>query len=61
MLIPGVATKVGRHIAAPYADTWSCYKGGETHCGTCGTCYERKEAFELAGVPDPTEYGGEGD
>jgi 7-cyano-7-deazaguanine synthase len=37
-------------------ETWSCYKGGETHCGTCGTCTERKEAFILAKVPDPTEY-----
>ena len=53
--------QLGTALQVPYADTWSCYKGGETHCGTCGTCYERKEAFELAGVPDPTEYGGEGD
>jgi 7-cyano-7-deazaguanine synthase len=40
----------------PFADTWSCYKGGERHCGTCGTCVERREGFELAGIPDPTEY-----
>ena len=39
-----------------YAHTWSCYKGGEIHCGTCGTCVERREAFLLAGVEDPTEY-----
>src|SRR5437764_7371504 len=51
----------GTVLQVPYADTWSCYKGGERHCGTCGTCYERKEAFELAGIPDPTEYRGEGD
>jgi 7-cyano-7-deazaguanine synthase len=38
------------------ATTWSCYKGGDIHCGTCGTCYERREAFQLAGVTDPTEY-----
>lgn len=31
-------------------------KGGEKHCGKCGTCVERKEAFELAGIADPTEY-----
>jgi 7-cyano-7-deazaguanine synthase len=37
--------------------TWSCYQGDRiTHCGKCGTCVERREAFELAGVPDPTEY-----
>jgi len=36
--------------------TWSCYKGGELHCGVCGTCRERRAAFRAAGVPDPTEY-----
>jgi 7-cyano-7-deazaguanine synthase len=36
--------------------TWSCYKGGAKHCGTCGTCVERKEAFSLAGVKDETVY-----
>jgi 7-cyano-7-deazaguanine synthase len=37
--------------------TWSCYQGDRVvHCGKCGTCVERREAFELAGVPDPTEY-----
>jgi 7-cyano-7-deazaguanine synthase len=40
----------------PFADTWSCYKGGEKHCGRCGTCVERREAFDLAGVTDPTAY-----
>jgi len=40
----------------PFADTWSCYKGGAIHCGRCGTCVERIEAFALAGVDDPTEY-----
>jgi len=38
------------------AKTYSCYEGKEKHCGKCGTCVERKEAFELAGVEDPTEY-----
>ncbi|HEY3144424.1 MAG TPA: 7-cyano-7-deazaguanine synthase QueC [Acidimicrobiales bacterium] len=46
----GVATGV------PFAETWSCYVGGELHCGRCGTCVERREAFELAGVSDPTVY-----
>ena len=40
----------------PFAETWSCYKGGTRHCGRCGTCVERREAFHLAGVADPTEY-----
>lgn len=47
----------GAELGIDYARTWSCYKGGAVHCGTCGTCVERREAFELAGVPDPTEYG----
>ena len=40
----------------PFAQTWSCYKGGDLHCGRCGTCVERREAFDLAGVADPTAY-----
>lgn len=48
--------KRGAALGVDYSKTWSCYKGGEKHCGKCGTCVERKEAFELAGVPDPTEY-----
>ncbi|MGH1378506.1 MAG: 7-cyano-7-deazaguanine synthase QueC [Alphaproteobacteria bacterium] len=40
----------------PVIDTWSCYKGGENHCGRCGTCVERIEAFHIANVPDPTKY-----
>ncbi|NWJ45330.1 MAG: 7-cyano-7-deazaguanine synthase QueC [Chloroflexi bacterium] len=47
---------IGTRLGVPFAETWSCYKGGEKHCGKCGTCVERKEAFQLAGVPDPTEY-----
>lgn len=48
--------RIGASIFVPYQETWSCYKGGEVHCGTCGTCVERKEAFLLAGVFDPTIY-----
>ncbi len=40
----------------PVIDTWSCYKGGENHCGRCGTCVERIEAFHIANIPDPTKY-----
>lgn len=48
--------EAGAKLGVPYEQTWSCYEGGEVHCGLCGTCNERKEAFELGGVPDPTEY-----
>ncbi|MFY1633627.1 7-cyano-7-deazaguanine synthase QueC [Solwaraspora sp. WMMB335] len=43
-------------LAVPADSTWSCYRGGDLHCGTCGTCVERREAFALAGVADPTRY-----
>jgi len=43
-------------LGLPIDKTWSCYKGGEIHCGACGTCFERREAMELAGVTDPTIY-----
>jgi 7-cyano-7-deazaguanine synthase len=46
----------GAELDVPFAETWSCYKGGDVHCGTCGTCVERREAFQVAGVADPTEY-----
>lgn len=48
--------RLGAELGAPFELTWSCYMGGEKHCGACGTCVERKEAFALAGVTDPTEY-----
>jgi 7-cyano-7-deazaguanine synthase len=51
----GIAA-LGARLGVPWAETWSCYKGGDAHCGRCGTCVERREAFELAGVPDPTRY-----
>lgn len=47
---------LGRDLGVPFDRTWSCYQGGDIHCGLCGTCYERRESFALAGVPDPTEY-----
>jgi 7-cyano-7-deazaguanine synthase len=46
----------GTELGIDYGKTWSCYVGGDTHCGECGTCVERREAFILAGVPDPTIY-----
>ena len=46
----------GVELGIDFSETWSCYKGGEIHCGVCGTCVERREAFILAGLPDPTRY-----
>jgi 7-cyano-7-deazaguanine synthase len=46
----------GKFLGVNYSLTWSCYKGGEYHCGKCGTCVERIEAFELIDEPDPTTY-----
>lgn len=46
----------GKVMGLDYATTWSCYKGGEKHCGKCGTCMERKEALREAGITDNTEY-----
>ena len=46
----------GHELNVPWEDTWSCYEGNEYHCGECGTCVERIEAFNLAGVKDNTLY-----
>lgn len=46
----------GKKLGIDYSETWSCYKGGEVHCGKCGTCVERKEALMDAGIEDKTEY-----
>src|ERR1051326_3821935 len=46
----------GQELGVDFSNTWSCYKGASIHCGTCGTCVERREAFMLAGLPDPTIY-----
>jgi len=51
--------KLGTNLGVNYSDTWSCYKGLVHHCGKCGTCVERKEAFMLAKIEDPTIYKGE--
>ena len=46
----------GKELGLDYSQTWSCYKGGEIHCGKCGTCVERKEALKEAGIVDTTKY-----
>jgi len=48
--------RIGKRLGIDYSETWSCYKGGVRHCGTCGTCVERKEALRDAGIDDNTEY-----
>lgn len=48
--------KRGKALGIDYSETWSCYKGGDVHCGRCGTCMERKEALEQAGIADHTVY-----
>lgn len=47
---------LGARLRVDFGATWSCYEGRDVHCGACGTCVERREAFRLAGVPDPTQY-----
>lgn len=47
---------IGGILQVPFEKSWSCYKGGELHCGKCGTCVERKEAFKLLKINDPTKY-----
>jgi 7-cyano-7-deazaguanine synthase len=47
---------LGVELGVPFDITWTCYEGGRIHCGKCGTCVERREAFETAGVPDPVEF-----
>ncbi len=47
---------IGKNIGIDYAETWSCYNGGECHCGKCATCIERREALREAGVTDNTVY-----
>jgi 7-cyano-7-deazaguanine synthase len=52
----GEIAREGARLGVDFARTWSCYKGGELHCGKCGTCVERREAFSQAGLEDPTVY-----
>jgi 7-cyano-7-deazaguanine synthase len=56
MLDKAAIVRVGRDAGVPFELTWSCYEGGALHCGRCGTCVERREAFAIARVTDPTEY-----
>ena len=55
-LTKGEIAARGKRLGLDYSETWSCYKGGDVHCGRCGTCVERKEALQQAGVEDKTIY-----
>lgn len=55
-LTKGQIAARGAALGLDYSTTYSCYKGGEKHCGRCGTCVERREALAEAGVIDTTEY-----
>lgn len=52
----GEIVKIGAELKVPYWMTWTCYNRRDKHCGLCGSCTERKEAFIKAGVEDPTKY-----
>jgi 7-cyano-7-deazaguanine synthase len=47
---------LGRTLQVDFTQTWTCYKGGEIHCGTCGACDERKYALRWDEGMDPTQY-----
>lgn len=49
-------TAIGAELGVDFAHTYSCYCGGEQHCGLCSTCRERRDSFIAAGIPDPTTY-----
>jgi 7-cyano-7-deazaguanine synthase len=55
----GAIAALGAQLGVDFGHTWSCYQGREIHCGRCGTCVERREAFAQAGLPDPTRYEAE--
>jgi 7-cyano-7-deazaguanine synthase len=48
--------KLGHEVGAPLHLTWSCYRAGPIHCGTCGPCFMRKTAFEINGLPEVIQY-----
>lgn len=52
----GDIARHGKLLGINYAETWSCYEGGDLQCGSCATCIERREAMQVAGIEDPTHY-----
>ncbi|MEM3516084.1 MAG: 7-cyano-7-deazaguanine synthase, partial [Saccharolobus sp.] len=55
-LVKHEIVKLGYEIGAPLHLTWSCYEGGQKHCGKCGPCYMRKMAYKINGLKDPIAY-----
>ncbi|MBW8086676.1 7-cyano-7-deazaguanine synthase [Streptomyces hygroscopicus subsp. hygroscopicus] len=47
---------LGEKLGVPWTETWTCMRGGAVHCGRCASCWDRQEAFQEAGVTDPTTY-----
>jgi 7-cyano-7-deazaguanine synthase len=47
---------LGLELGVDFTQTWSCYRGGESACGTCPTCVERLNAFKANGIADPIPY-----
>ena len=54
----GEIAKRGAALGVPFDLTWTCYKGGDVHCGKCGACQERREAFATHGIDDPVAFAG---
>ena len=52
----GDIARHGKLLGINYAETWSCYEGGDLQCGSCATCIERREAMQEAGIEVPTHY-----
>lgn len=45
--------RLGTSLGVDFAQTWSCYRGGEKPCGSCDSCLLRARAFGQAGIDDP--------
>jgi 7-cyano-7-deazaguanine synthase len=58
-LVKHEIVKLGHELHAPIAESWSCYNGGDVHCGNCGPCFMRRRAHTMLGIPDPTVYADE--
>lgn len=55
-LSKGDIVSIGAALKTPLEMTYSCYLGGDIHCGACSTCRDRKDAFHEAGIKDETKY-----
>jgi len=52
----GAIAQRGDALGVPFELTWTCYKGGAVHCGKCGACQERREAFAAHRITDPVTF-----